>query len=175
MMPRINGWQILHQLKSNPATANIPVILLTVLEDRSAGYVLGADEYLVKPVARDSLLNVLHHLMNRQTQITVTEEKITGQAELVMLPTEWTNKTAQTTSLEPIVNNDMQGINTEHLKPILLIHNEADIYALLERLIKDREYTIETTPEGQDVLQIIEKAHPDLLMMLIRIKEKYDA
>jgi DNA-binding response OmpR family regulator len=67
MMPKVNGWQILHQLKSNPMTASIPVVLLTVLEDRSAGYVLGADEYLVKPVARDALLSVLQQLTQKQS------------------------------------------------------------------------------------------------------------
>ena len=63
MMPKMNGWQILHQLKSNPTTASIPVILLTVLEDRSAGYVLGADEYLVNrwPV----MLCLRHYITSR--------------------------------------------------------------------------------------------------------------
>ena len=79
MMPKMNGWQILHQLKSNPTTASIPVILLTVLEDRSAGYVLGADEYLVKPVARDALLATLHNLtiasiQNEKTPVISVEE-----------------------------------------------------------------------------------------------------
>jgi two-component system, chemotaxis family, sensor kinase CheA len=173
MMPKINGWQILHELKSNPATANIPVILLTVLEDRSAGYVLGADEYLVKPVARDSLLNVLHHLINQQPQTTITAETF-GQINLATLPIEWTSKTTQATLLEHIADNAVQNTKLERLKPIILIHNEADIYALLERLIKDKEYTIETTAEGQDVLRVVEEARPDLLMMLIRVKEKND-
>lgn len=62
IMPRMNGWQILHQLKANPATANIPVIMLTVVAERSTAFVLGADDYLLKPVEGETLLKKLQHL-----------------------------------------------------------------------------------------------------------------
>jgi len=62
MMPKINGWQLLQQLKANAATANIPVIMLTVVSDRTTAYVLGADDYLLKPVERDVLLKKLQEL-----------------------------------------------------------------------------------------------------------------
>ena len=62
MMPEMNGWQVLHQIRSNPATANIPIIILTVLEERSVAHVLGADEYLVKPVERNTLINTLDQI-----------------------------------------------------------------------------------------------------------------
>lgn len=62
MMPGTNGWQLLHQLKTNPVTANIPVIMLTVVADSSTGKVLGADKYLVKPIERDVLLRTLDEL-----------------------------------------------------------------------------------------------------------------
>ena len=63
MMPNLNGWQLLHQLKSDPATAGIPVVMLTVLSERTTGYVLGADEYLIKPFDRNALLNTLGRLV----------------------------------------------------------------------------------------------------------------
>ena len=66
MMPDLNGWQILHLLKGNPATASIPVVMLTVLSEPTAGYVLGADDYLVKPFKRDMLLNTLQRLITSQ-------------------------------------------------------------------------------------------------------------
>lgn len=62
MMPKLNGWQILHQLKANPETADIPVIMLTVVSDHSTAYVLGADDYLLKPVEGETLLRKLQHL-----------------------------------------------------------------------------------------------------------------
>ena len=62
MMPKVNGWQILQQLKANAATADIPVLMLTVVSDRSTAYVLGADDYLLKPVEREVLLKKLQEL-----------------------------------------------------------------------------------------------------------------
>ena len=45
----MDGWQVLHQLKADPTTAAIPVILLTVVDQRPLGYRLGATDYLLKP------------------------------------------------------------------------------------------------------------------------------
>ena len=59
MMPQLNGWQLLHQLKDNPATSSIPVVMLTVLSEEMTGYVLGADDYLIKPFKKEVLRNTL--------------------------------------------------------------------------------------------------------------------
>lgn len=63
MMPRLNGWQLLHHLKDNPATASIPVVMLTVLSEQMTGYVLGADEYLIKPCKKEALQDTLQHVI----------------------------------------------------------------------------------------------------------------
>ena len=63
MMPRLNGWQILHQLKARPVTSAIPVVMLSVIEEQTTGYVLGADDYLIKPFQSDVLLNTLRRLI----------------------------------------------------------------------------------------------------------------
>jgi signal transduction histidine kinase/CheY-like chemotaxis protein len=59
LMPGIDGWAVLTALKADPVLAGIPVIMLTVVDDRELGYVLGATEYLVKPVDRERLLAVV--------------------------------------------------------------------------------------------------------------------
>src|SRR5262249_21415043 len=59
MMPDTDGWTVLHTLKSDPATADIPVILLTIEDSRNLGYALGASDYLSKPVDRSQLLSLL--------------------------------------------------------------------------------------------------------------------
>jgi two-component system, chemotaxis family, sensor kinase CheA len=66
MMPKLNGWQLLHQLKENSATAAIPVMMITVLTEPTTGYVLGADAYLIKPFKTNVLLNTLQHLLAAQ-------------------------------------------------------------------------------------------------------------
>ena len=54
-----SGWETLNQLKRDPATASIPVVIVSVLDEKQAGFSLGAAEYLVKPVSRRSLLEAL--------------------------------------------------------------------------------------------------------------------
>jgi PAS domain S-box-containing protein len=59
MMPEMDGWTVLTALKENPAVADIPVILLTMVDDRNLGYSLGAADYLTKPIDRNRLIAVL--------------------------------------------------------------------------------------------------------------------
>ena len=59
MMPGLDGWAVLGALKADAATADIPVVMLTIVDDRNLGYTLGAAEYLTKPVDRERLLAVL--------------------------------------------------------------------------------------------------------------------
>ncbi len=59
MMPRMDGWAVLQALKSDPDTADIPVIMLTMVNDKSIGYALGATDYMTKPVDRTRLAALL--------------------------------------------------------------------------------------------------------------------
>ena len=56
MMPRKDGWQVLGELKTNPVTSPIPVIIISVLKDRQVGFEHGASDYLPKPVERQNLV-----------------------------------------------------------------------------------------------------------------------
>ena len=58
-MPGLDGWGVLTALKHDPALADIPVVMLSIVDDRNLGYALGASEYLTKPLDRDRLLSVL--------------------------------------------------------------------------------------------------------------------
>jgi signal transduction histidine kinase/DNA-binding response OmpR family regulator len=60
LLPGIDGWEVLAQLKADPQTAAIPVVVVSMLDDRGRGFALGAAEYLVKPVSKDPLLAALH-------------------------------------------------------------------------------------------------------------------
>jgi len=50
MMPERDGWSILTRLKADPATSDIPVVMLTIVDDRGRGFALGAADYLTKPI-----------------------------------------------------------------------------------------------------------------------------
>ena len=59
MMPGMDGWAVLSALKADPDLADIPVIMLTIVDDRNLGYALGASDYLTKPIDRERLVTVL--------------------------------------------------------------------------------------------------------------------
>ncbi len=59
MMPGMDGWTVLSTLKADASLANIPVILLTMMDDRKLGYALGAANYLTKPTDRTRLAQIL--------------------------------------------------------------------------------------------------------------------
>jgi len=59
LLPDGNGLKTLHQLKKDPATQNIPIIVVSVLDERGMGLALGASEYLTKPVEKETLLAAL--------------------------------------------------------------------------------------------------------------------
>ncbi len=62
MMPDLDGWTVLAALKGDPELAEIPVVLMTILDERTHGYALGATDYLVKPVDRDKLAAMLRDI-----------------------------------------------------------------------------------------------------------------
>jgi PAS domain S-box-containing protein len=62
MMPKVDGWSVLGIMKSDPALAHIPVVMLTIVDERNLGFSLGASEFMTKPVDRARLLAVIEKL-----------------------------------------------------------------------------------------------------------------
>jgi signal transduction histidine kinase/CheY-like chemotaxis protein len=75
LMPRMDGWAVLTALKSDPALAEIPVIIVTVLADRGIAVSLGAAEFLTKPVDRARLAATLRqHVYGSGVVLVVDDE-----------------------------------------------------------------------------------------------------
>jgi diguanylate cyclase (GGDEF)-like protein len=73
MMPELNGYEVLEQLRQNSETARIPFIFLSAKADRSEqrqGMDLGADDYLTKPFKRSELLRAISARLEKQTSLT---------------------------------------------------------------------------------------------------------
>ena len=60
MMPEMDGWSVLAALKGDEALRDIPVIMLTMVDDPVRGFTLGASDYATKPVNRRKLSKILH-------------------------------------------------------------------------------------------------------------------
>jgi CheY-like chemotaxis protein len=59
MMPDLDGWTVLAAIKGDPELAGIPVVLMSIVDQKNRGYALGAADYLVKPVDRTKLVETL--------------------------------------------------------------------------------------------------------------------
>src|SRR5262249_52988173 len=59
MIPGGVGWDVLHRLRQTPATSKIPVVVVSIVDRKEVGCILGASEYLVKPVGKDLLLETI--------------------------------------------------------------------------------------------------------------------
>ncbi|MFL5802378.1 MAG: PAS domain S-box protein [Roseiflexaceae bacterium] len=62
LLPDTSGWEVLERLKAEPRTQPIPVLIVSVMDDRSYGLALGAADYLVKPFTRQDVQEVLRRL-----------------------------------------------------------------------------------------------------------------
>ncbi|MDR4498373.1 MAG: response regulator [Candidatus Scalindua sp.] len=60
ILPKLDGWDVLSELKNSQDTADIPVIIVSVTENKDIGYSLGAASYLMKPVDRKILINTVN-------------------------------------------------------------------------------------------------------------------
>ena len=71
IMPERDGWDVLRKLKNDPQLAQIPVIMVTVVDNQAMGFDLGASNYLIKPVDRDRLaLLIEKHRLARSPSVT---------------------------------------------------------------------------------------------------------
>lgn len=68
LLPNLSGWEILSKLKANPATEQIPVIIISVMDERSRAFELGAADYLVKPISRQQLQLALAQVFGETLQ-----------------------------------------------------------------------------------------------------------
>jgi CheY-like chemotaxis protein len=76
LMPEKDGWNALKELKTDPITGDIPVVMVTMVDDKNLGYTLGASDYLIKPVSRDRLLATLqkYHIKKATGRVMVVED-----------------------------------------------------------------------------------------------------
>lgn len=61
-LPGMDGWQVLEELRADPEMRELPVVITSILDEKSRGLAAGAADYLIKPVARDDLLDALRRV-----------------------------------------------------------------------------------------------------------------
>ena len=94
LLPRLNGWDLLAELKGDPGTSEIPVLIVSMVDEQGAGFALGAADYLVKPVDRASLLGALSRCVSapgdQRTLVAIDDDPVDlDLLEAVLAPQGW--------------------------------------------------------------------------------------
>jgi CheY-like chemotaxis protein len=140
VMPGMDGWAVLTELKNDPALRSIPVIMSTMLDNQEMGVALGADEYLVKPVDRDRLTAALNrHAGRRDTRRVLVVEDDPAAREMVQRVLEregWQVTTAENgrVALEHVAAHPFALVLLDLMMP------EMDGFAFLQHLRQNPEW-----------------------------------
>ena len=76
MMPTMDGWSVLTRLKGDPSVSDIPVVMLTMVDNKEMGFSLGVDDYMLKPIERGNFVSVLRKYcsLNLPPTVLVVED-----------------------------------------------------------------------------------------------------
>lgn len=189
MMPRMDGWAVLSKLKADTTVAHIPVVMLTMLDNQSLGFALGASAYLTKPIDRNLLTTVL----KRQQQQLAHQTSEPGHILIVEDEPETRDILRRTAEREgwqaDEAENGKIGLNrvAQHKPDLILLDimmPEMDGFQFLTELRKNRIWwpipvivvtAKELTPEDyerlQDVSRILQKGAYELDDLLREIRQ----
>lgn len=118
LMPMMDGWTVLNTLKEDEETQNIPIVILSMIDDKATGLALGAADYLRKPVERTHLIKVLkrHMASNTGSHLLIVEDD-PDTRDLFL-------RTAQREGWQPsIANNGVIGLEklAEQIPDLILL------------------------------------------------------
>jgi CheY-like chemotaxis protein len=98
ILPGKDGWQVLYELKSDPVMNEIPVILVTISDDKERGFALGASEFITKPIRREQLSAILKKYRKEQpvhSVLVIEDDLVTSDMMRTILNQEgWEVETA---------------------------------------------------------------------------------
>ena len=82
-LPKLDGWTVLAELKQDPLFSTIPIIIISIEEQRAKGFSVGAHEYLVKPIDPERLVTVVSRSVKPGTGEILVVDDDSGTRELV--------------------------------------------------------------------------------------------
>lgn len=84
VLPGLDGWEVLRRLKADPELQDIPVLMITVVDERDVGMALGAVDYLIKPIERNALLEALRRhvpaVLTAQPRVLAVDDNAASRA-----------------------------------------------------------------------------------------------
>ncbi|HYT90196.1 MAG TPA: response regulator, partial [Gemmataceae bacterium] len=140
-LPDRSGWDVLAQLKADPRVHAIPVVVVSVVDDRPQGLALGAAGYLVKPIARQQLQETLATIVSCESSQTVA----------------------------PALLNALEPPPVAQRPVILLAEDDENNIRTLTRYLAAKEYQVVVARNGAEALSHAHAAPPALILMDIQM------
>jgi signal transduction histidine kinase/DNA-binding response OmpR family regulator len=137
MMPQVDGWTVLSTLKEDPELASVPIIIVSMLDERPLGLSLGAAEFLTKPIERSKLIATLaQHVEPAKGVVLVVDDETADRETLIhaLKPQGWSISEAA---------NGREALNwlASHSPPAAMVLDlmmpELDGFAVLDTVRRD--------------------------------------
>jgi len=151
MMPEMDGYEVSHRLKTNPATENIPIILVTALDDpqdKIRGFEAGADEFLNKPVNDIELLTRIKSLL----RLKQYREQLLSRTQ-----------SDKGFSIEPASPDPVEAAVCR--ARILLVEDNPKDSLMIRSMLAGEPYLIDTVRTGEEALEQVQQEPFDLVLL----------
>jgi PAS domain S-box-containing protein len=150
LLEHMDGWTVLAQLKADPQLADIPVVIVTILENRQLGFALGATEYLTKPIDYPRFVEVIQRY-----------------------------RPAPLPQLAPAGMLLTAGGGPERSEPalvqrVLVVEDDVDTQHLLARILTQEGWQVQVANHGQQALEYLQDNFPtlpDLILLDLMMPE----
>ena len=151
MMPGLDGYEVTERLKADPNTKDIPIILITALddtEDKIKGLECGADEFLNKPVNTAELLARVKSLL--RLKLYKDQLKSRKQSQLIL---------TETKDIEELSEKRV------NLPTILLVEDDEKDVRLIQNYLQEETYRLEVAKTGEEAMSFVLRQKIDLILL----------
>lgn len=151
MMPGLDGYEVTERLKENQATKDIPIILITALdetEDKIKGLECGADEFLNKPVNTSELLARVKSLL--RLKLYKDQLKSRKQSQRIL------------TETKDIEEQSEKRVN---LPAILLVEDDEKDVRLIQNYLQGETYRLDVAKTGEEAMSFVLRQKIDLILL----------
>lgn len=185
MMPGMDGWAALSSIKADPEICDIPIVMITMADDQNLGYALGASDYLIKPVDRERLANILlrYRVKGGQDALIVDDDAnsrdmltrmMSSEGWRVRLAENGREALAQIASAKPdVLLLDLMMPEMDGFEVLTALHTRADWEAIPVIVITAKELTAEDRQRlNGNVSRVLQKGQltrEDLLEQVSRL------
>ncbi|NQY73524.1 MAG: response regulator [Candidatus Margulisbacteria bacterium] len=161
VLDKMDGFKLTQHLKSGATTHHIPVILLSsknVIPDKLAGFEVGADDYIVKPIDKQDLLTRVKRLLINAIMIGTLHQKETTIQSSEILPTQ---------SNIPISSKrqDIQKLVKGNGQKVLIVEDSKTNQEILINRLTSNNYRVSTALNGKEGLEKILDSKPDIIVL----------